>query len=286
MRQQWRGRLIAGAVGLVVAGFAQTVSAEIVKFHSAAVPPTPLKVRLAQERGETASPEPGFELTGELLRPPGNGPFPAVVMVHGCGGVAAKSDRARAERYVSWGYAALSYDSFGPRGIDNTCTAIGPTADRALDALGALAYLAQLPFIDPERIAVVGYSQGAEIALSAIDADNAASVSAHRFKAAVAYYSPGCPSEYQALTAPMLLLMGGRDDWATVHDCRAELATRTETTPSVKLVIYPEAYHDFDAVGIKGQPGTLGGHRLEYNEAADHAAAAEMRAFLEDILGR
>jgi dienelactone hydrolase len=59
----------------------------------------------------------GIELTGELLRQAGDGLFPALVMLHGCGGPSPKTHAIRAERYVFWGYAALRFDSFAPRGV-------------------------------------------------------------------------------------------------------------------------------------------------------------------------
>jgi dienelactone hydrolase len=75
-----------------------------------------------------------------------------------------------------------------PCGIKNTCN--GAQADRALATLGAPDFLAQLSFIDSRRIAAVGFSQGGGAALAAIDAHNVATLSVHRFKAAVLYPPP------------------------------------------------------------------------------------------------
>jgi dienelactone hydrolase len=64
-----------------------------------------------------------LKLTGILTIPNGKGPFPAVVMLCGSGGLKNKDDarqqKSWAERLMSWGYASLQVDSFGPRGYDN-----------------------------------------------------------------------------------------------------------------------------------------------------------------------
>ena len=85
----------------------------------------------------------------ELLTPQGAGPFPAVVVMHGCDGISAHT-RRWADRLVSWGYAALIVDSFRPRGLTNVCKqgALLPGYARAGDAIAAKAYLQSLPNVD------------------------------------------------------------------------------------------------------------------------------------------
>jgi len=65
------------------------------------------------------------DLSGYLARPdtglaggqPSAGaPYPAVVVLHGCGGISSHS-AAIADRFGSWGYIALTVDSFSSRGI-------------------------------------------------------------------------------------------------------------------------------------------------------------------------
>jgi dienelactone hydrolase len=262
---------------------------EVVYFQSASVPPTPLMQRLAKEHGEIAHGEPGVMIAGEMLRPAGDGPFPTLVILHGCGGLSPITGQIRAERYVAWGYVVLQFDSFAARGIESglgkTCLNI-PAVDRPLDAIGALDFLAQLPFVDPGRIAVVGFSLGGTAALAAIDANDAAILSANRFTAAVLYYPSTCPMQHHDLVAPVLVLMGDRDDWVSLRDCRAELAARRSQQDLVRLIVYHGASHDFDIVGIKDHPMEYGGRHLEYSEPADLAAQSEMRSFLMQVLHR
>jgi dienelactone hydrolase len=84
----------------------------------------------------------------ELLAPRGAGPFPAVVVMHGCSGINAKL-RRWAERLVGWGYAALIVDGFRSRGLSNICDRVDvlPPSPRAGDAVAAKAYLQSLPNI-------------------------------------------------------------------------------------------------------------------------------------------
>ncbi|HET6367398.1 MAG TPA: hypothetical protein VFG27_09245 [Pseudomonadales bacterium] len=50
-------------------------------------------------------------LTGQLSLPDGPGPFPAMILMHGCNGV-GRAERGWASALVSWGYAAFVVDSF------------------------------------------------------------------------------------------------------------------------------------------------------------------------------
>ena len=71
----------------------------------------------------------GLLLTAKLRKPVGDGPFPAVVMLHGCGGPSLHINPWE-ERLISMGYVTLRVDSFGPRGESNICanvfSKIGP----------------------------------------------------------------------------------------------------------------------------------------------------------------
>jgi dienelactone hydrolase len=96
----------------------------------------------------------GIELTGILTKPQGDGPFPAVVLLHGCAGIddANVRDKAWAKRLASWGYVTLQVDSFRPREMsticDSTLLLLKMAYPRAEDAYDAKSFLAELPFVD------------------------------------------------------------------------------------------------------------------------------------------
>jgi dienelactone hydrolase len=193
----------------------------------------------------------GTEISALYEAPGGRGRHPAVVLLHGCGG----RDRANgtllprheewAEMLLARGYAVLLPESFASRGQGAQCgvrdRAILPRRERRADAIGARAWLAARPEIDPARIALLGWSHGGSTTLWAADAPG--------FAAFVALY-PGCTAVGRearwAPAAPLLLLIGEADDWTPAHACRALAAA---AGPRVTYVEYPGAFHGFDAPG-------------------------------------
>ena len=99
-----------------------------------------------------------LKLTSILKKPDGNGPFPAIVLLHGCGGINEERDAAWVERLVKWGYVTLQVDSLSPRDETNICesSSISARFDRMPDAYGSKSYLENLSFVDDKRIAVMG----------------------------------------------------------------------------------------------------------------------------------
>ena len=206
-----------------------------------------------------------------ILRPDGPGPFPAVVILHDCSGLGPRSSGAPGRWgrvLVARGYVVLIPDSFTTRGHpDGVCTdasrgrnAVGP-ARRMVDAYAALAHARSLPFVDGRRVAVMGGSHGGSTTLAVMAAPESlqeplAAEKRAGFAAAVALY-PGCrvtlgswrpdgTGTYQAV-APLLILVGEKDDWTPAAPCVA-LARSSQATPHpVEIVVYPGAYHSFDS---------------------------------------
>lgn len=253
---------------VIAAAAALPAAAETVRFPTATTPPTPLQQRLALERGEAVPVQAPQQISGELYRPAGEGPFPAVVALHGCGGRRQASDDALGHMVAALGWVLLAVDSFGPRDIAHRCAVeAGPPVDRVMDAYGSLQYLASLPFVDAGRIAVLGFSQGAMIALSAVRLGGIETQFDRHFSAAVAYY-PLCHE--QNFSVPTLILIGELDDWTPAKECQAMMARRSSEGAAVRLVVYPGAWHAFNFP--RASPTTAFGHRLEYDEAAARAA--------------
>ena len=100
------------------------------------------------------------------LYPPGDGPFPVVLLFHGCGGV-RRISRDYAEAAVKTGVAAVIVDSHTPRGIDyetalaQVCTGrILWARERAADVHAALAIARDDPRLDAKRMVLAGWSHG------------------------------------------------------------------------------------------------------------------------------
>jgi dienelactone hydrolase len=176
----------------------------------------------------------------------------------------------------------LALDNFTARGIaDGGCTGGGASVDGVMDAYGALMQLASLPFIDPGRIAIVGYAFGANVALSAVEFDGPERLFDRQFAAAVAYY-PYCP-EKLAVSVPTLILTGALDAWAPPRACERMMARRTGLGAAIRLVVYPEAHHAFN---LPIEARRFYGQQLEYNAPADRAAWNETVALLRQAFGR
>lgn len=106
--------------------------------------------------------------------PPGDGPFPTVLLLHGCGGVRSNMSEY-AEAAVAAGRAAIIVDSLGPRGISyeqalaQVCTGRRLWGrERAADLYAALEIARADPRIDPDALALAGWSHGGWTILDAL----------------------------------------------------------------------------------------------------------------------
>src|SRR5215831_15807832 len=169
----------------------------------------------------------GDHIQGYLAKPEGAGPFPAVIGLHGCAGMPDTTKRKLVDELVGWGYVVLLVDSFATRGIEHACTGGFPLiADmRRSDAYGALAFLARQTFVDPQRVAAVGFSQGGWVTLLVAEANSFelfARPSNLGFRAVVAFY-PLCRAARGRPTIPTLILIGALDDWTPAADCSEKI---------------------------------------------------------------
>ena len=213
----------------------------------------------------------GDHILGYLAKPEGAGRFPAVILLHGCAGMADTTKRKLVDELVGSGYVVLLVDSFATRDIEHACTGGFPDIadERRSDAYGALAFLARQTFVDPQRVAAVGFSQGAWVSLLVAEAGSFelfARPSNLRFRAVVAFY-PLCRAVAGRLVIPTLILIGALDDWTPAADCSRKIdAWRTDGVP-IEQVVYPSTHHGFYYPHL--QPGrTLFGRWAEYNDEA------------------
>jgi dienelactone hydrolase len=220
------------------------------------------RVRFPSNDADLAGGSPSI-IDGYLFKPAGQGPFPALVALHGCSGLFTKSGRFHrrdwdwAKRLQSLGYVVLFPDSLTPRGMQQICTRkdIGgamPFRERPRDARGALRWLQSQPFVRKDRVGLLGWSNGGTTVLSAIDARSQARPVGitDDFRVAIAFY-PGCRSTEQNVKwtthIPLTILIGEADDWTPAALCSSLVNRVCREGASVEIVTYPEAHHAFDA---------------------------------------
>ncbi|MGR9075370.1 dienelactone hydrolase family protein [Rhizobium leguminosarum] len=253
---------------------------ERVHFESAPVKLSPFRISKAREQGEIISQPQGTPLLGYLSRPEGDGPFPAVVLLHGCEGMRLSVKDLWPKRLVSWGYVVLVVDSFTTRNIKDTCQ--GSLPDRLFDAYGALNFLSKQSFVDARRVALMGFSTGGTATLEGTKIEGNEQLMDHKFKAAVAYY-PLCAASQGDATVPTLILSGERDNWSPADRCQKRLARLSDNGPPIELNVYKGTYHDFDAPEFKVGRRVFG-HIEKYNPDAAGKSIRSVRTFLQTYL--
>jgi dienelactone hydrolase len=233
-------------------------------------------------------------------------------MMHGCAGLLNKDGTINA-RETAWleilrneGYAVLLADSFTKRGHGSICRIrnrpVSPSQDRPHDAYGALQWLQAQPFVQPDRIILMGWSNGAMSMLWAMrqDAPQRPADLKHDFRAAIGFY-PGCiklrrdVSDYRA-ARPILLQVGLADDWTKPKPCMA-LADEATARGGAKMTYdaYEGAYHAFDNPSSRTRTITTkhsaysSGQRTVHigtNTEARALAIARVKAYLREVFVR
>ena len=224
---------------------AQVARMEIHSFHSMTL--TDQDFLTGRKEGKPIT------LAGELRLPrPGKDRLPAVVLIHGSGGVGGNV--LDWEQYLNaMGVATFVLDSFTGRGIVNTLfdqSQLGQTA-MIVDAYRALEVLARHPRIDPTRIALMGFSSGARVALYASlkRFQRLHGPEGQQFAAYIAFHTP-CYTTFRddedVADKPIRLFHGSADEWTAVAPCRAYVARLKAKGKDVQLTEYAGAQHGFD----------------------------------------
>lgn len=223
--------------------------------------------------------------TGYLYKPEGAGPFPAVVLLHGCDGLALQTAsqaswhqiRSYAQRYTDRGFVALIVDSFTPRGVQSICSNVSiRTKEVAWDAYAAHRMLGSLGYVDKNRIIVQGLSHGGGAVLAALDASTWSKIP-ERFAAGIAFY-PDCVLTPGGYNAPLSVFIGSADRWTPAEKC--EYAKTLPSPNPVEVVVYPGALHSFDYPMGRRE---LAGHVLDYDPRATADSWARIEKVIEQV---
>jgi dienelactone hydrolase len=229
-----------------------------------------------------------------LLKPAGEGPFPAIVIMHQCSGP-KKAVVSWAHRAVARHYAVLLVDSLGPRGVLSVC--YGPEAGvnlfrGARDALQAAEHLRRQQFVDADRVALVGFSWGAMVGLLTNSPHYVNALRAGRGFTAVASFYPGCfrifpPNGRPPLDTvngdianPLLVMMGEADSETPSYECLEKLEPLRKAGAPVEWHLYPQTTHCWDCEQFNGLSKIdIRGHHVEYHFRQDVTQDSEDRLF-------
>ena len=215
--------------------------------------PAPQQVDIASSSGT---------LRAELYKPEGDGPFPTVIALHGCGGLAGHSEpvlpryRDWAEQLVKSGRAVLLPDSYGSRGLGPQCRVkerrLTARRERVADILAARQWLMQQPWVAHDRISLMGWANGASALLWAVRPQLSRRGLEPDFRSAIAFY-PNCQLSAGlgwSARVPTLLLIGAKDDVSSPPACRQMIDGARGRSALTRIVVYPGAYHDFDRANL------------------------------------
>src|SRR5829696_6133150 len=207
-------------------------------------------------------PASGLILHGQLYKPEGDGPFPIVIALHGCGGLRGQSEPVQ-PRYRDWaepllkgGTAVLLPDSYGSRELGPQCRVnerrVLARRERVADVNASRQWLLQQPWAARDRISLIGWANGASAVLWAVRPQSSARGIEPDFRSAIAFY-PDCRISSGlgwSARVPTLLLIGAQDDVSSPAACRQVVEGARGRSALAQIVVYPGAAHDFDRANL------------------------------------
>ncbi len=199
-------------------------------------------------------------IAGVLRVAQGSGRLPLVVLVPGSGGINASAD-VWDRQFESMGISTFVMDSFAGRGIVSTVVDQSQLGrlNMILDLYRSLTALAAHPRVDPNRIAVMGFSRGGQATLYA---------SLKRFHK---MWNPGGvdPAVYIALYPPCITTYVGdtdvsdhpirtfhgiSDDYVEIGPCRGYFARLKATAHDIQMTEFPDTWHAYDSPSLPPTP--------------------------------
>ena len=235
-------------------------------------------------------------LTMAIYRPAGAGPFPALVLVHTCGGLRQElrdwTQFALERGYVVFVIDSLSSRGVGPREGCNPATWVAPSRG-VKDAFQAREHLRKFSFVDQDRVALAGFSWGAMVGLFASSSGIASQLSSSRYGAVVGFYPicyfPG-GGQFREVTwlradvdKPLLVLMGEQDNEAPPSGCIPRLEKLAQQGAPVEWHLYPATTHCWDCSTLHNfSKADFFGNRVvyRYDRQVTQDSAERMFAFL------
>jgi len=195
--------------------------------------------------------------------------------------------KSRARQLAGLGYVALAMDPYGagkatqdPREAGKLAGALraGDRTELRERAAAALDLLKKNEYVDPARVAAIGYCFGGTtvLELARSGADVVGVVSFH------GGLSTAHPEEAKNIKAKVLVCHGADDTFESPAEIQAFQQEMRDGKVDWQMNIYSGAVHAFtnpdaDKFGIKG---------IAYNAEADHRSWQAMKDFFAEIFGK
>ncbi|WP_147157474.1 dienelactone hydrolase family protein [Reyranella soli] len=211
-------------------------------------------------------------------------PAPIVIMLHGGSGLDTDQVNAFA-KWSSWlssqGVGALIVDSYRGRNLRQFQSTGDRTAYMAMlrqrvgDLQRVVDWARSQPWIDQQRIATFGQSQGAIVAtLAALETTlRLPEIGFYNGCDARYFDSKPVPTSYP----PSLSLLGADDKVTPAANCEALRARMGTAGQAIRLIVFPGATHTFDWYAAER---TWNGNTVRYSTSADQGAQAAIADFL------
>ena len=249
----------------------------------------------------------GEKISGLLYTPSGKGPFPAVVALHGAGGI-FPYQLWWAKSISKLGYVVLFVDHYCERKI--LCNRMTDDSDRErgdvmndwqqvsprqrmMDALGAGKFLVKKKNVLKNKLGLIGWSWGGTVSLYLQRYKKRMSLPFDGFMATVAFY-PNLKWVLEKRTwqggdyikEKTLILYGLSDELESKESYDSLL--EEEGKDFLEIVGYPDSFRKFDELGgyrEKYHP-SVGDFAKEFNKKAFEDSLLKVTAFFKNNLTR
>lgn len=240
-------------------------------------------LRAKRERQAMQIEHAGVTLVGSEARPAGEGPFPAVLVMHSAVGL---NDfyKSRPPLLAERGYLAVATNMYGPEVDVTSAASYGQAYQQYLDrpeavrerALAWLDAVAARPDVDPTRIAAIGYCFGGHCVLEL--ARSGAEVNA-----VVSYHGTlktHAPAQPGMVRGHVVAYCGAEDPYAPMEDIAALRKELEAAQARYAMHVFADVAHGFTDphADAHSQPG------IAYDAVADKVSWAGTLALLDEVL--